>query len=83
MSQFYGEIQGNRGEVTRGGSKNSGIRGYIRGWNNGVRVEGRYDNEVQKDVFDIYATNGSGGYDETFVGSIVDGKFIWNIDRKV
>ena len=38
MSHFYANIQGNRGEATRGGSKDSGIDGHIRGWNSGAKV---------------------------------------------
>lgn len=30
MSRFYGSIQGNRGEATRQGSKDSGIEGIKR-----------------------------------------------------
>lgn len=36
MSQFYGYLTGNRGTVTRGGSKSSGITAHIRSWNNDV-----------------------------------------------
>ena len=32
MSHFYGTIQGNRGEATRCGTKNSGINVYAAGW---------------------------------------------------
>ncbi len=58
MAQFYAEIQGNRGEATRMGTKNSGIRGHIRGWNVGVRIEGSHGD---RDTFDVYATSGSSG----------------------
>lgn len=61
MSQFYASIQGNRGEVSRQGSKKSGIRGHIRGWNIGVRVICRHiDGE---DVCTVYRTGGSNGYE--------------------
>jgi len=38
MSHFYASIKGSRGEATRLGTPNSGIKGHIRGWNLGVRV---------------------------------------------
>jgi hypothetical protein len=36
MSEFYGWLQGNRGETTRGGSSKSGIRATIQSWKNRV-----------------------------------------------
>lgn len=36
MAQFYGTIQGNRGEASRVGSGKSGIHAHIRSWNNDV-----------------------------------------------
>ena len=33
MSYFYGYLTGNRGNVTRTGSKKSGIRAHLRSWN--------------------------------------------------
>ncbi len=56
MSRFYAEIQGNRGEATRGGSRS--IRGHIRGWNVGVEVVGTPDSDGV-DEFVVYATGGS------------------------
>jgi len=61
MSRFYGSLQGNRGEVTRGGSKRSGIRGHIRGWNVGVKVVCSFDFENMRDVCRVYKTGGSTG----------------------
>lgn len=58
MSRFYGSIQGNRGEATRQGSKDSGITGHIRGWNVGARVE-CYVNAEGKDCVCVYKTGGS------------------------
>ena len=59
MSHFYGSIQGNRGEVTRCGSKESGISGHIRGWGVGARVN-CYVDKMGDDVVEIYRTSGSG-----------------------
>lgn len=38
MSHFYGVIQGNRGEATRGGSKASGFSATAASWQGSVRV---------------------------------------------
>ena len=62
MAHFYAEVQGNRGSVSRTGSKNSGIDGHIRGWNNGIRVVGRYNKEKDCDKFTVYKTSGSNGH---------------------
>lgn len=60
MARFYSEIQGNRGEATRMGTADSGIRGHIRGWRTGIRVCGGTDKDGE-DVFYVYATGGSTG----------------------
>lgn len=60
MAHFYASIQGNRGEATRMGSKDSGISGHIRGWHVGARVD--MDHEDGKDVVRVYRTSGSQGY---------------------
>lgn len=59
MSHFYADIQGNRGEATRGGSKASGMQGHIRGWNVGVRVSCYYDEERDEDRVRVTLTSGS------------------------
>jgi hypothetical protein len=57
MAQFYANIQGNRGEATRMGTKSSGLSGHIRGWNVGARVE--VSHEDGHDVVRVYRTGGS------------------------
>jgi len=37
MSHFYGTVQGNRGEASRGGSKDSGMETYCASWSGAVR----------------------------------------------
>lgn len=59
MAHFYASIQGNRGEATRMGSKDSGIEGHIRGWSIGARVVVSHIDG--KDVVRVYKTGGSGG----------------------
>lgn len=61
MAHFYSEIQGGHGEATRVGTKKSGIRGHIRGWNSGIAVYG-YVNENGEDEFEVRLTSGSKGY---------------------
>ena len=59
MSRFYASIQGSRGEATRMGTKNSGIRGHVRGWSVGATVDGSAD--MGADVITIHGTAGSNG----------------------
>lgn len=59
MAQFYADIQGNRGGATRMGSKSSGLRGHLRGWDIGVRISLRHIDG--KDWIQVYKTNGSNG----------------------
>ena len=59
MAHFYADVQGNRGQATRCGSKESGIRGHIRGWNVGCRVV-CYATDTE-DVVEVYRTEGSNG----------------------
>lgn len=73
---FYGNMQGNRGETTRGGSMSSGIRAHVRGWNAGVRVEGRaygVQGENVQDGFKVYMTGGSNGHGrEVLIGTVFE-----------
>jgi hypothetical protein len=60
ISDLYGSVIGSeRTEATRSGTKNSGIRAHIRGWNVGVKVIGRMVNG--RAVFDVFRTSGSNG----------------------
>ncbi len=59
MAQFYGDVQGNRGQATRMGTKGSGMSAHIRGWNVGVRVELSHEGGV--DVVRVFRTAGSNG----------------------
>ncbi len=57
MAQFYGNVQGNRGEATRMGTKNSGMTAHIRGWDVGAYVVLQHVDGV--DVVRVYKTKGS------------------------
>jgi len=61
MAHFYGNMQGNRGECTRCGSKTSGINAHIRGWGVGVRTVVTVDANTGEDVVAVYLTSGSNG----------------------
>jgi len=63
MAQFYADIQGNRGQATRAGTKNSGLYGHIRGWRIGARIEMTHQDGV--DICRVYKTSGSSGRNET------------------
>lgn len=59
---FYMSSSGTRGDgPTVTGTKRSGISAHVRGWRSGVEVRGRHTPEG-RDVFDVYATSGSGGH---------------------
>jgi len=59
MAQFYGDIQGNRGQATRMGTKKTGLDGHIRGWNIGARVWMSYNEQTKEDECTIDLTAGS------------------------
>ena len=68
MAHFYADIQGNRGEATRMGTKSSGMQGHIRGWNIGASVECGVDSK-DRDYVDVCVTTGSnGGGSNLFLG---------------
>ena len=39
MSHFYSKIQGNRGEATRCGTKDSGVTATAASWTGAIRTE--------------------------------------------
>lgn len=59
MSHFYASIQGNRGEATRQGTKESGMTGHVRSWTLGVRVR-CFVNHDGEDECCVELTSGSG-----------------------
>lgn len=64
MSHFYGSMEGNRGTVTRCGTKNSGVRAHIRGWDSGVSAWMAAERESDGESTDyclIQITSGSNG----------------------
>lgn len=62
MARFMAEIQGSKGPCSRLGSKSSGIKAVINGWDRGIRVEAYATDEgTGPDMFSIYFTGGSNG----------------------
>ena len=72
MAHFYGEIQGNRGEATRMGTKDSGFRGHIRGWHVGGSVNCHYNESKDRDQVSIYATGGSNGGRSEHLADVIE-----------
>jgi hypothetical protein len=60
MAHFYGSIQGNRGEATRMGSKDSGIHGYVQG--HGSRITSMMNCDHDRDVASIVIEPGYSNY---------------------
>ena len=77
MAQYKGDLRGGKGEVSRLGHKTSGIRCWVRGWNSGIEVEGRWNEETQQDEFLVWVTGGSGTSSTKLLGTLTeDGNFV-------
>lgn len=50
MAHFYGTLKGNRGEVSRTGSKRSGVHTVAASWQGAVEVYITYDPQTGEDV---------------------------------
>jgi hypothetical protein len=59
MSTFYGNLRGNRGEVTRQGSKASGIVAVARSWQGSIRVDLDWSTTLNAPTVHITAHQGS------------------------
>lgn len=62
MAQFIGIIQGNRGETSKLGSKNSGTFAEARGWGLGGEVQMRYNKENDRDEV-VFSINGGSNHE--------------------
>ena len=70
MSEFYGQVVGNRGPASRGGSRASGIHVSAQSWDGSVQVKLRRgkDNALQVNVS---TSHGSDMYGNTvFCGTL-------------
>lgn len=59
MAHFLGKLKGQRKEVTKLGTKYSGVYSVLNGWDFGVRTELYYDEETNSDQFRVFSTGGS------------------------
>lgn len=72
MAQFRATIQGQRGEASRLGTKNSGLRVTANGWDCGIAVQ--VSHEHGKDVFRVWRTSGSnGGHSPLLLAEFTEG----------
>jgi len=84
VAHFIGAVQGSRAEATRLGGPSSGIRTVARGWNVGVNVQGRKEDDG--DVFTIYADSGSNGRTAgMYIGTVklIDGKITFTLSDQL
>ena len=71
MSRFYGTVQGNRGEASRGGSTSSGLTTYCASWRGAIRCAAYVDKDG-KDCVRVEKTTwqGAGEYKLLYDGPI-------------
>ena len=73
MPRFYSTISGETNRrITRFGTEQSGIFGYVRGQTSGVSVAGDHVNG--RDVFNIYKTPGERGGPTVWLGKVTTSK---------
>ena len=65
MAQYIAEVQGQAGAAHRLGSKCSGARAHVRGWDCGIQVVAWYDEATGQDRFRIAVDSGSNGNGRT------------------
>ena len=53
MAHFYGSIQGQRGEATRLGNKNSGLQVTAASWDGAISVHLEYDEATGRNRFTV------------------------------
>ena len=72
MSWFYGTVQGNRGEASRGGSKESGLTTYCASWQGAIACYAYVDSKTGKDMVRVEKTtwHGAGEYKLLYEGEI-------------
>ena len=58
MANFYGSMSSKKNKSPRTLTGSDGITGHIRGWNLGVEVVGKRDDEGN-DFFEVWTTGGS------------------------
>lgn len=71
MAHFIGVVQGSRGEASRLGGKETGMRVNANGWEAGVTVRAVHIDG--KDRFYLYRTAGSNGYTSQHIATVIEG----------
>lgn len=72
MAALYGTIQGNRGEATRMGSKDSGFRSSCQSWEGSVITEMNYYKDDLEITIKLSRDSSSYSGNTVFRGSIED-----------
>ena len=72
MAHFYGSVQGDKGEVHRLGTKNSGMSATVASWEGAVTVDAWHDKETGKDTVIVAKKpwNGAGESRVLYTGAI-------------
>lgn len=70
MSHFYGSLQGGRGEATRCGHKNSGIRTTAASWKGAISVEIQHVDGEDIAVVSMHRWHGNGNNKVIYRGPI-------------
>jgi hypothetical protein len=74
MAQFKGTIKGSRNTtISKLGHKTTGLVTECNGWNIGVTCRAVYDEELGKDVIEVYQTNGSSNNRKQKLIAVIDG----------
>ncbi len=72
MAHFRGTLQGNRGDASRLGSKDSGLQVTCAGWRLGATCHIDYNKSKQRDEISVWIDTGSGSSyktDQRFLGT--------------
>ena len=83
MSHFYGYVQGNRSEATRGGSRKSGYTAVAASWQGCVVVSLWYDESTKTDMATVSLGTWQGrGINKTLYSGPVNGKTMGEPDEQ-
>lgn len=59
MSHFYSTTRGHRSQVSRTGTKVSGMHTTCNGWDIGASIIASYSSELDSDIINVIITGGS------------------------
>ncbi len=74
MSHFYGTLQGSRGQATRLGAKNSGLRVQAASWTGCIETRIYYDKDHERNMFRVWLTpwGSQGGMGRIIAEGVLD-----------